>query len=62
MKLKNPEELLYSVLNGTVPFVLQWIRRSLCMTYAVVISIYEDYPRFAKVEDIYVADGKIVLK
>ena len=30
--------------------------------YAVVISIYEDYPRFAKVEDIYVADGKIVFE
>ena len=27
-----------------------------------MISIYEDYPQFAKVEDIYVADGKIVFE
>ena len=26
------------------------------------MSIYEDYPQFAKVEDIYVADGKIVFE
>ena len=27
-----------------------------------MISIYEDYAQFAKVEDIYVADGKIVFE
>ena len=27
-----------------------------------MISIYDDYPQFVKVEDIYVADGKIVFE